>query len=100
MTDSDIDRDYVYDLMAPSESGPTSQEGMAVDDLAALHDAAVTFVALYDQRTDFVGIPDDLDTDTKRQLSTADTLLRQAISGLEDTAIDRLNELDTEEHNE
>lgn len=61
--------------------------------LPTLHDGVTAFLAMFDQGTgDDFELPDDLDGETKRQLSTAHTLLVRATSGIEDTARERLND--------
>lgn len=74
----------------------TTEEEIEVADLAALHDAATSFLATIDTHADDE-LPEDLDTQTKRRLSTAETELPKAISGIEAAAEDRLTELEEEE---
>lgn len=61
-----------------------------VGDLAALHDAATSFLATLDSHAP-EELPDDLDADTKRQLNTARSQLPKALSGIEEAAEERLS---------
>ncbi|WP_147441118.1 hypothetical protein [Halorubrum sp. Atlit-26R] len=64
-------------------------------DLTELHDGILSFLAMRDQAVDLGDngdeLPDDLDSDTRRQLSTARTMLLRAKSSIEETAQERLN---------
>lgn len=94
---SDVGRDEAHEVLVHAYSEPISEEGDAVTDIAAFHDATTSFLALMDQHSGDDGeLPDDLDADTKRQLHTAQTLLKRATSGIEAAAADRLTELETE----
>jgi len=62
-------------------------------DLADLHDGIMSFLALRDQAVELANddtLPDDLDSDTRWQLSTAQTMLLRAKSSIEETAQERL----------
>lgn len=64
-----------------------------LDSLSEIHNGATSLLALLDQATDDEGdLPDDLSTDTKRRITTAETNLRRALSGIEKTAQQRLND--------
>lgn len=94
---SDVDRDEAHEAIVHAYNRPNSEEEVAVADLADYHDAATAFVALLDQHTGDDGeLPADLDGDTKRQLTTAQTMLKRASSGIVDTAVERIDELETE----
>lgn len=62
-----------------------------VGDLAAIHDAATSFLATLDSHAPDE-LPDDLDADTKRQINTAKSQLPKALSGIEWTAVERLED--------
>lgn len=66
-----------------------------VGDLAALHDAATSFLATLDSHAP-EELPDDLDADTRRQLNTARSQLPKALSGIEKAAEERLSTEDDE----
>ncbi|MFC6769999.1 hypothetical protein ACFQDD_00415 [Halorubrum pallidum] len=64
-------------------------------ELSELHNGALSFLSLRDQATNHTAdgsLPDDLDSDTRRQIETARTLLTRAKEGIEETARDRLND--------
>ena len=67
-----------------------------VNDLAQLHDASTTFLALLDTHAP-EELPDDLDKDTKRQLETGKEEISKAISGIEQTAKERIDSANTDE---
>lgn len=66
-----------------------------IHDLTELHDGVLSFLALREQAVELTGdedtLPDDLDSETRRQLSTAETMLRRAQSGIEEAAQARLS---------
>lgn len=93
---SDVDRDEAHEALVNAKH-PNSEEEVAVADIATYHDAATAFAALMDQHTGDDGeLPADLDGDTKRQLKTAQTMLKRASSGIVDTAVERIDNLDME----
>jgi hypothetical protein len=97
MSDDNVTPDEAHEVLADAYGGLVTDKGEAVIDLAGLHDAANSFLNLYDSHTDDEGtLPEDLDAETKRQLKTADTVLRKAVAGLDETAADRLAEFETE----
>ena len=62
-----------------------------VGDLAAYHDAATSYLATLDTHAPDE-MPEDLPASTRRQLKTAVSVLEKALTGIEQTAEDRLED--------
>lgn len=95
-SDDEYTREDAQTLLMESYGGviePTEEE-LEIADLVDIHDGASSFLAMHDKSLDDE-LPEDLPPETKRQISTAVTQLQRALRGIEETAAERLNGLDS-----
>jgi len=88
-TQNDVTLDEAEHRLIESRGSDSSE----LSDLTRFHEGATSYLVQSDMglKDSEDGYPDDLDSDTKRQLSTAKTLLERATKGLSQTAQKRLN---------